>query len=465
MSLALRYAARSEVGLIRPGNEDSAYAGPRLIAVADGMGGHAAGELASAITVATLAELDRPGLDHDDVLGELADAVTLSGERIVELIDAHPDLSGMGTTLTAIAMLDERIALIHVGDSRAYLLRDGELTQVTHDHTYVQTLVDSGRITPDEARVHPRRNLMMRAIDGTHVVEADVSVREAHVGDRFLLCSDGLSGLVDDDSLLRGLQLADATAAVGALVELALEAGAPDNVTAVVADVVDSGDETGNPVVVGAAGEPRTRDRLPGLAFPTDAAPDPDHLEPPDQEPHGITPGGVAPTPPGADVTALAAIYAGQRPKRVLGLGRRRAVALAVVVVLVVGLLALSVASWMRGQYFVGQSDGRVAIFQGVNASLGPITFSHVATVGETRVDALPDFERARVEQTIVATSQADAASILARLSAAAGRCQTDPTSAGCPPVTVTPNGVPPSASTSAPAPTRVGSTTPGTGG
>lgn len=460
MSLALRYAARSEVGLIRPGNEDSAYAGPRLMAVADGMGGHVAGELASAITVATLAELDRPGLDYDEVLSELADAVTRSGERIVDLIDANPDLSGMGTTLTAIAMLDERIALIHVGDSRAYLMRDGELTQITHDHTYVQTLVDSGRITPEEARVHPRRNLMMRAIDGTHVVEADVSVREARVGDRFLLCSDGLCGVVADSELLRGLSLANATAAVTALVEAALEAGAPDNVTAVVADVVDSDDDAGTPVVVGAAGEPRTRDRLPGLAFPVDAAPDPDQVQEPEPAPPGITPGGVAPTPPGADVNALAAIYAGQRPKRVFGIGRRRAFALLVAIIVVIVLVLAAIASWMRGQYYVGDSDGRVAIYQGVTASLGPIKFSHPVTVSETRVDQLPDYERARVEQTINATSQADAASIIARLSAAAIRCQTDPTGSGCPgfsppaggtatavPRTPTPTGATPSGS------------------
>lgn len=462
MPLALRYAARSEIGLIRSGNEDSAYAGPRLVAVADGMGGHAAGELASAMTVATVAELDRPGLNHDDLIEELADAVTRSGQRIVDVIDANPDLSGMGTTLTAIAMLDDRIALIHVGDSRAYLLRDGEITQITHDHTYVQTLVDAGRITPEEALVHPRRSLLMRAIDGTHVVEADVSVREAREGDRFLLCSDGLSGVVSGVELARGLALSNPTAAVTALVEAALEAGAPDNVTAVVADVVDSADDSGSPVVVGAAGEPRTRERLPGLTFPADAARDPDTIEPPPKADITITPGGIAPSPTGADISAVAAIYADQRPKRVAGLRRGPALALFIAIAVLIVVVIAAIGAWMRGQYYVGSSNGKVAIFQGVAASLGPISFSQPIVVSETRVDELPEIWRTQVTQSISATSQTDAASIVARASAAAAACKTAPAGEGCPqatsPVVVSPAAGTPNAMGSAPEATPLSS-------
>ncbi len=279
MTQFLRYAAKSDVGMVRRDNEDSGYAGRTLLAVADGMGGHAAGELASSTAVATLAELDSEDLAFEDVLTALDDAMLTSAERITQFIEADPTRAGMGTTLTAILWRGGRIALIHVGDSRAYLLRDGSLSQITHDHTYVQTLIDAGRITPEEARTHPKRNLLLRAIDGNGAPEGETSMREALVGDRFLLCSDGLSGVLPDNLLERVLgEVPDPTAAVTELVDLALSAGAPDNVTAVVADVIDlpAADlETslGAPVVVGAAGDQRNRAALPGLHFPDDVGP------------------------------------------------------------------------------------------------------------------------------------------------------------------------------------------------
>ena len=151
MTLRLRYAARSDVGLVRSGNEDSGYAGPRLLVVADGMGGHAAGELASATAVATLAQLEVDPPAPGDVLAEMADSIDATGESIRRVIAQDPDLTGMGTTVTSIYWLGERIAVVHVGDSRAYLLRDGDLSQLTHDHTYVQTLIDAGSITEEGA--------------------------------------------------------------------------------------------------------------------------------------------------------------------------------------------------------------------------------------------------------------------------------------------------------------------------
>ncbi len=281
MTQFLRYAAKSDVGMVRRDNEDSGYAGRTLLVVADGMGGHAAGELASSTAVATLAELDSEDLPAGDVLTALDDAMLTSAERIAQFIEADPSRSGMGTTLTAVLWRGGRIALIHIGDSRAYLLRGGELRQITHDHTYVQTLIDSGRITAEEARTHPKRNLILRAIDGTGVPEGETSIREAQVGDRYLLCSDGLSGVVDDPDIARVLaQVPDPTAAVTELVDLALAAGAPDNVTAVIADVIEVDDAAqdlesalGGPVVVGAAGDRRNRAALPGLMFPDDVGP------------------------------------------------------------------------------------------------------------------------------------------------------------------------------------------------
>ena len=302
MTQFLRYAAKSDVGMVRRDNEDSGYAGRTLLVVADGMGGHAAGELASSTAVATLAELDSEDLPAGDVLTALDDAMLTSAERIAQFIQADPSRAGMGTTLTAVLWRGGRIALIHVGDSRAYLLRDGELSQITHDHTYVQTLIDAGRITADEARTHPKRNLLLRAIDGTGVPEGETSIREAQVGDRYLLCSDGLCGVVTDSAIEAVLaQVSDPTAAVTELVDLALAAGAPDNVTAVIADVVEVDDADhdlesalGGPVVVGAAGDRRNRAALPGLMFPDDVGPGDDGTDPTTSPGGPVVAGGLA---------------------------------------------------------------------------------------------------------------------------------------------------------------------------
>ena len=159
MTLVLRYAARSDRGLVRSNNQDSVYAGPRLLAVADGMGGHAAGEVASKVVIASLAHVDddEPG---DDLLGKLRDAVASGNGAISELVTSDPDLEGMGTTLTAILFAGNRLGLVHIGDSRAYLLREGSFAQITHDDTFVQSLIDEGRITQDEAATHPQRSLL-----------------------------------------------------------------------------------------------------------------------------------------------------------------------------------------------------------------------------------------------------------------------------------------------------------------
>jgi protein phosphatase len=204
-SLGLRYAARSDVGLVRTGNEDSGYAGPRLLLVADGMGGHAAGELASSVAIATVADLDVHPPSSAELMNALTDSIDSVGETIGAIIGEEPDLTGMGTTITGLYWLGGRVAIVHVGDSRAYLFRDNDLQQLTHDHTYVQTLVDAGRITEEQAATHPKRSLLMRALDGMNPVEADLSMREARRGDRYLLCSDGLSGFVDEADIAGAL--------------------------------------------------------------------------------------------------------------------------------------------------------------------------------------------------------------------------------------------------------------------
>jgi protein phosphatase len=234
----LRYAARSDRGLVRANNEDSVYAGARLLALADGMGGHAAGEVASQLVIAALAHLDddEPG---GDLLSKLDSAVREGNSAIAAHVEADPELEGMGTTLTAILFAGNRLGLVHIGDSRGYLLRDGELNQITKDDTFVQTLVDEGRITAEEAHSHPQRSLIMRALTG-HEVEPTLIMREAHAGDRYLLCSDGLSDPVSHDTILEALQIPDVAESADRLIELALRGGGPDNVTVVVADVIDN---------------------------------------------------------------------------------------------------------------------------------------------------------------------------------------------------------------------------------
>jgi protein phosphatase len=453
VTLHLRYAARSDVGLIREGNEDSGYAGPALLMVADGMGGHAAGELASAIAVATVADLDVHPPNPGEVLSALGDAIGEVGEEISGVITADPDLTGMGTTVTGIYWLGERIAVVHVGDSRAYLLRDGELNQITHDHTYVQTLVDAGRITEEEAMIHPRRSLLMRALDGMNPVEADLSVREARHGDRYMLCTDGLSGVVTNDEIAGLLSSGDPTGSVTRLVDLALERGAPDNVTVVIADVVEIAEaapdvpiieETFAPVVVGAAGEPRVRIRLPGVRFPDDAQPDPDRPEAPAPVLGG------PPTEPqpliDAEIVVPAALAAQRKSdeeqeRQARSRSRRRPWVVAGVVILVAAVLVgagFAIArSWLGSQWFVAVNGsagtGTVGVYRGVQGTLVGVPLSNLWSDSGLQVGTLPYFDQELVSKSIPAANEVDAQRIVTELQVRAAQCKTLQPPAGCP--------------------------------
>jgi serine/threonine protein phosphatase PrpC len=237
MSLVLHSAAVTDIGLGRANNEDSVHSGSRLIAVADGIGGMPAGELASAIVMRELVPLDEVTEPVADPLAVLRDTVAAANRKIRDISDSDQASDGMGTTVTALLLADDQLAMLHVGDSRGYLLHDGELTQITKDDTYVQTLVDQGLITLADAKVHPRRSVVMQAVQGLEY-EPTCTLRPAVVGDRYLLCSDGLSDVVDEDAIADALgSEPDPPACAQLLVNLALEAGAPDNVTVVIADV------------------------------------------------------------------------------------------------------------------------------------------------------------------------------------------------------------------------------------
>jgi protein phosphatase len=345
MTLVLRYAARSDRGLVRANNEDSVYAGARLLALADGMGGHAAGEVASQLVIAALAHLDddEPG---GDLLSQLNEAVHQGNAAIAAHVEADPELEGMGTTLTAILFAGNKLGLVHIGDSRGYLLRDGELGQITKDDTFVQTLVDEGRITAEEAHSHPQRSLIMRALTG-HEVEPTLIVREARSGDRYLLCSDGLSDPVSHDTILDALQIPDVAESADRLIELALRGGGPDNVTVVVADVVDYGYGQTQPILAGAVSGDDDQTAPPNTAAGRASAFNPRrNAAGPTKRPS------TEPEPPP------------RKPR-----SRRRMLYAAILLVLLV-IAGLAVGRFMlRSNYYVAEHDGAVYIMRGVQGS------------------------------------------------------------------------------------------------
>ena len=343
MTLVLRYAARSDRGLVRGNNEDSVYAGARLLALADGMGGHAAGEVASQLMIAALAHLDddEPG---DDLLGKLDRAVHAGNAAIADQVEEEPELDGMGTTLTAILFAGKKLGLAHIGDSRAYLFRENELAQITRDDTFVQSLVDEGRITPEQAHTHPQRSLIMRALTGNEI-DPTLIMREARAGDRYLLCSDGLSDVVSDETIGNTLREGNTDEAADRLIELALRSGGPDNVTVVVADVIDLDYGQSHPIVAGAASGEDEDTPPPNTAAGRAAA-----MRPPRSAPRRAT---VAQEPPEP-----------RKSHRLRWILLSLALIAAVAVGLVVGY------KMIRNNYYVGADNGNVVIVRGLPGSV-----------------------------------------------------------------------------------------------
>ena len=410
--LRLRFAAISDVGRVRKDNQDSGYAGPWLLTVCDGVGGAARGDIASSTAVQQLRRLDEPPVDGhapDELLGLVSGALHRAHDRIGELVDADPALEGTSTTATVALFDGERIGVGHVGDSRAYLFRDERLSQITHDHTFVQSLIDEGRITEDEARVHPHRNLILRALDGVRDVEPDLFVVDLKPGDRLMLCSDGVCGALADGRIADVLATGSADYAAVELVRASLEAGSTDNVTCVVADVVEADDADelteaadAEPLLVGAAAE--LRRRLPaGLKmFRGHRNGDTGELEPVTDDDLPLPPGAIAADPVDHETIR----YAPQAAPRFAWL---RPLLVALVVAGLVWVLGAAAWSWSQRQFYVGEHDGTVAVYRGLNTSFAGVALSEPYETTDLGLDELSEFDAEKVRSGIAVDDLADA--------------------------------------------------------
>jgi protein phosphatase len=426
VTFRLRYAAISDVGRVRKDNQDSGYAGPWLLTVCDGVGGAARGDLASSTAVGQLRRLDvPPGEDRDAKhrLELVAGALHRASDKIGDLVDEEPTLSGTSTTAT-VALFDGRsLAMGHVGDSRAYLYRDKQISQLTSDHTFVQSLIDEGRISEEDARTHPHRNLILKALDGVHEVDPDLFTVELAESDRILLCSDGASGSLDNRRLADILSTGSPDYAAVELVRASLEAGSTDNVTCIVADVVAADDDEAGadgadgpyaqtPMVVGSAAELKRRPRAAASFFRGHRAGDTGELEPiaaeiPDDLPPGVE-FAIDPDPETAR-------YAPREPRRHTWVRR---LLLLLALLGVIWMAGAAAWSWTQHQYYVGEHDGVVTIFRGVQADLPGIELSHPYQTTNVRVDELDAFTAGSVRGGIGAGSLDEAERTVQRLAA-----------------------------------------------
>jgi protein phosphatase len=433
MSLSLRFAAGSHKGMIREGNEDSGYAGPRLLAIADGMGGQAAGEVASSEVISTIVALD-DDVPGSDILTSLGTAVQRANDQLRMMVEEDPQLEGMGTTLTALLWTGQRLGLVHVGDSRAYLLRDGVLTQITQDHTWVQRLVDEGRITEEEATTHPQRSLLMRALGSGDHVEPDLSIREVRPGDRYLICSDGLSGVVSHQTMedtLASYQGPQET--VQELIQLALRGGGPDNITVIVADVldIDSGDTlaaqlSDTPVVVGAVAENQLQSHDNGaMQTPAGRASNLGRQVP------GQGGGGEFGPPGSGDTTGYVPTgsfdgYSDDdfvKPRS----GRKwlKRSFYTVLALAVIGGGLYGGYRWTQTQYYVGTKDEHVALYRGISQDLAWVSLSKVEKDHpEIELKYLPPYQQKQVKATIAEGGLDDAQSKIDELAVQASACK-----------------------------------------
>ncbi|TJY70200.1 serine/threonine-protein phosphatase [Arthrobacter sp. CAU 1506] len=449
--------------MTRSKNDDSAYAGRFLAVVADGMGGHAGGDVASASTVLDLVHLDRAG--HQDPATVLADEIQTANSILSELVQTNPKLAGMGTTVTALLLHDDKLEFAHIGDSRAYRLKNGIFEQVSVDHTFVQRLIDEGRLRPEEAEIHPHRNVLMRVLgDVDASPELDLASHSAEPGEKWLLCSDGLNAVVPDrvvESVVRNA--ATLQDAVDQLVDLTLDGGSPDNVTIVMIEVAEAPSEAADTASLNLAAErPLEPAAADGGAPPAATAPAAAAGMSPDGTAEGVS-GTETPAEPHEAIRADAirrelgtrphvlvgaaalATETGQIPIVTAHSNKRRAAALLThkapeepdaseveaaaplrkpwlipAFLTVMSLLLVAVLwfgyLWTQTQYFVGASDGRVAIFNGVSQNFGPIDLSHVDTVYNIPLESLPVYQQQRLNSSISARDLVHAEQIVEQL-------------------------------------------------
>jgi protein phosphatase len=379
-SLSFRAAGRSDVGLVRNNNEDSGFIGKHFLLIADGMGGHAAGELASSTTVAIVAQVDNNKEKLENLESKLIEIPKVITKELKNAINKDSSRAGMGTTLTAAVIQENQLKVSHVGDSRAYLVRNKQISRITKDQTYIQSLIDNNEITESEAKNHPQRSLLLQAIDGiTESIPVITSI-EILENDKIVLCSDGLTNVVTDEEILEIVNQFDYVGAVSALIEKALENGGPDNITVIVADLQKEKYEN-KIIVLGAAAEPRNRIKLPGLEFPTD-----------------IHPFITSEFPALKSVTWL------------------RKFAYVASFALIAVIISWGATNWISKQFYVSNLGDNLAIFQGVNSSIGPISFSRPLQSFNLEVVVLTKDDQEVLLNGIKADSVTEARFIVRRL-------------------------------------------------
>lgn len=473
MPLVLHYAARSDVGRVRSKNDDSAYVGRYLAVVADGMGGHVGGDVASASTVLDLAPLDHT--HHADPSTVLADEIQNANLILNDLVNTNPKLAGMGTTCTALLLEGSTLHLAHIGDSRAYRLKDNEFVQISRDHTFVQRLIDEGRLDPAEAETHPHKNVLMRVLgDVDASPELDLAVYDAAPGERWLLCSDGLNAVVPDHVIEQKLRHGtDLNAIVHELVDLTLAGGAPDNVTIVVFEVAetpseepgqngegqvsdtaraaasastnDSGENSVSAALLREDLESRPHELVGAaqLATNTDQIPIVTRASTQKRAAtllHGAEEEQLDRAPAGAVTASSSSVDSGARSSQTAAASgttgtatrdtehtggdtaRRKPwrswplITLAAVLALFFAGALVASYLWTQSQYYVGAEDDHVAIYRGVSQDLGPIRLSGVEESTDIALDRLPAYSRQRVESGLPAQDEQHARDIVADL-------------------------------------------------
>ncbi len=375
------------------------------------MGGHAGGDIASALCTQKVALADSVYSDAEDATKQLRKTIWQANTLLGDTVKDHPELAGMGTTFSGMVLTGDEATVLHIGDSRVYLARDGVVKQITNDHTFVQRLVETGRITPEEALVHPRRNVLMRVLGDVEAFpEIDATTMVTRPGDRWMLCSDGLSGVVPPE-LTAGILLSKITAdeASELLVGEALEHGAPDNVTVVVVDVVDAAlpidfaptaqfvGSGANEVVI----EERKGNRVVRVLNSIKLS---ELLRRP-EDPTGYVP---------ESEEYLEKILR-ETKRRILWRKIRQTLTILLLVAFVIfGLF--KAYEYTQGRFYVGIQDNKVTVFKGIKESLGPLTFSDVYLVTDITVDELNEYQLQLLQNTITATDLQDARRILNKL-------------------------------------------------